>query len=313
MRNILIILIFLFFSLTFTAAAAENDFLIGDQMPDAPDLAARGEYEVGVRTLEVVNQDQIDILNYSEANEAPTYDRPLKLEIWYPALIPESRKEMTEYIDYYFNNEVITYQGRALRGAKIDKSGSKYPLIIISHGYPGTRYMMSYLAENLASKGYIVAAISHTESTVRDQAAFASTLLNRPLDIEFSLDKISEFAKTEGHFLNQAVEPANTALIGYSMGGYGALNAAGAGFSKEALNYDWGVPGGHLKIRQQGNKNYQKALDFRIKAVFAMAPWGANTGFFTKKTMEGLKVPTFFAAGEEDDVSGYENGTKKLD
>lgn len=312
MKNILIIAIITVFAFSSAAAAREDEFLIGDPMPDAPELAARGDYQVGVRTLEAVNEDQIDILNYSEDNKKPVYDRLLTLELWYPAEIPENRKELTEYNDYYFKEEAITYKGRALRGAKIDKSGGEYPLIIISHGYPGTRYMMSYLAENLASKGYIAAAISHTESTVRDQAAFASTLLNRPLDIEFSLDKIADFAEAEDHFLAGAVNTDNTALIGYSMGGYGALNAAGAGFTEQAVNLSWGVPGGHLKIRQQGNQKYQNSLDQRIKAVFVMAPWGANNGFFSQETVKNLEVPSFFAAGAQDDVAGYENGTRQL-
>ena len=312
MKNILIILIILIFSISLTAAA-KTDFLIGDPLPDAPDLAYRGEYKVGVKTLEIVNEEQIDILNFSEADQKPTYDRPLKLEIWYPALIPAGKREMTEYIDYYFKNEAIIYKGRALRGAEIDRSGEKYPLVIISHGYPGTRYMMSYLAENLASKGYLVASISHTESTVRDQAAFASTLLNRPLDIEFTLEKISDYAEAgSGHFLAGAVDTDNTGLIGYSMGGYGAVNAAGAGYTEAAVNFNWGVPGGHLEIRQHRNQSYQSSLDERIKAIFVMAPWGANTGFWNKQTVKGIEIPSFFAAGNEDDVSGYENGTKKL-
>ena len=313
MKNILIILIILIFSLSLTAAAVGSDYIIGDPMPDAPELAARGEYKVGVRTLEIVNQDQIDILSYSQENENPVYDRPLTLEIWYPAIIPEGRKEMTEYKDYYFSNEAINYRGRALRGAEVDNSGGQYPLIIISHGYPGTRYMMSYLAENLASKGYVVASISHTESTVRDQAGFASTLLNRSLDIEFTLEKISQFAEAgSGHFLAEVVNADNTGLIGYSMGGYGVVNSAGAGYTESAVNLSWGVPGGHLEIRQAGNQTYQESLDDRIKAVFAMAPWGANNGFWNQETMKGLEIPAFFAAGNQDDVSGYEDGTKKL-
>ncbi|TDO94859.1 platelet-activating factor acetylhydrolase isoform II [Halanaerobium saccharolyticum] len=313
MKSTLIISIILICALSLTAAAEEADFLIGDLMPDAPELAARGDYKVGVRTLEIVNQDQIDILSFSEKNENPTYDRALTLEIWYPAEIPAARKEMTRYKDHYFKNEALIYKGRALREAELDRSEGEYPLIIISHGYPGTRYMMSYLAENLASRGYVVAAISHTESTVRDQAGFASTLLNRPLDIEFTLDKISQFAEADSnHFLAEAVNADKTGLIGYSMGGYGVINAAGAGYTESAVNLNWGVPGGHLKIRQAGNEAYKNSLDDRIKAVFAMAPWGANNGFWNQETMKGLEVPTFFAAGDQDDVSGYQNGTKRL-
>ena len=61
-----------------------NSFLIGDPLPDAPKLAARGEHRVGVKTIQVVNPDQIDILNSSKEN-TELYDRPLTLEVWYPA------------------------------------------------------------------------------------------------------------------------------------------------------------------------------------------------------------------------------------
>ncbi len=41
--------------------------------------------------------------------------------------------------------------------------GKRFPLVFVSHGYPGSRYFMTYLT-NLESKGYVVAAIDHTDS-----------------------------------------------------------------------------------------------------------------------------------------------------
>jgi len=303
MKKTLMILLILFPILFF----ASESFLIGDPLPDAPDLAYRGDYSVGVRTLEVVNEDQIDILSYSEDNPTPKYDRPLTLEVWYPAEIPETRNELGYYVDEQFRNESIVYKGRALRDAV--PLQEDFPLIIVSHGYPGTRYMMSYLTENLASKGYVVVSISHTESTVRDQNEFYSTLLNRPLDILFTLNKITALSKDQDSFLFNAVNTDITGLVGYSMGGYGIINVAGAGYSESGVNLSWGVPGGHLKIRQAGNPEYEKTIDPRIKAIFAMAPWGAKH-FWNGETMKGLEIPSFFVVGEQDDVAGYEEGVK---
>ncbi len=65
-------------------------------------------------------------------------------------------------------------------------------MIIVSHGYPGSRVLLSYLTENLASKGYVVVAIDHTESTHADKVVFSSTLLNRALDINFVLTYMTE-------------------------------------------------------------------------------------------------------------------------
>lgn len=67
----------------------------------------------------------------------------------------------------------------------------RFPLVIISHGFPGNRYLLSHLAENLASKGYCVASIDHLDSLYSEcahPASFPSTLLNRPLDQRFVLD-----------------------------------------------------------------------------------------------------------------------------
>src|SRR6056297_2199968 len=192
---------------------ANEGFLIGDPLPDAPELAYRGDYSVGVRTVEIVDKDRLDILNYSENNPNPVYDRPLTVEVWYPCVIEPGRIEKTYYVDEQYVDDAIVFTGRALRNAiPIQK---EFPLIIVSHGYPGTRFMMSYLNENLASKGYVVAAISHTESTVRDQNRFSSTLLNRPLDILFTLDEIERFSKQNDSFLFDLVDTDHVGLVGY--------------------------------------------------------------------------------------------------
>jgi len=298
---------FLFLALFPLIVLAGGELLIGDMLPDAPILAKRGDFKVGVRTVEVVNKDQLNILAYTNQNPNPRYDRPLTLEIWYPAIIPQNREEMTIYSDAWYTAEPIVFQGRALRNA--ETVAGNFPLIVVSHGYPGTRYIMSYLAENLASKGYVVVAIDHTESTVMDQNQFSSTLLNRPLDVYFVIDQMAAFSKDPGHFLYGKVDADHVGLIGYSMGGYGIINAAGAGFSEQGVTLPWGVPGGHLSIRQSGNPSFEKSIDHRIKAIFAMAPWGAAT-FWTAETMKSLSVPMFLIAGDYDDVAGYENGIR---
>ena len=52
--------------------------------PDAPELAAYGAHVIGVQTLDFVHAAQIDIVN-TTADSEPLYDRPLTVEVWYPA------------------------------------------------------------------------------------------------------------------------------------------------------------------------------------------------------------------------------------
>src|SRR5678816_4128425 len=65
---------------------------------DAPELAARGRFGVGVRTIEIVHPGQPDILRFDkETGKAPLSDRALTLEIWYPAVIPPGVDERVVY------------------------------------------------------------------------------------------------------------------------------------------------------------------------------------------------------------------------
>ena len=77
-----------------TSQVNNVSFIIGDALPDAPALAPRGQYKVGVQTLDLVHMNQLDILN-SKGGAETMYNRPLKAEVWYPAIIPVSYTHLT--------------------------------------------------------------------------------------------------------------------------------------------------------------------------------------------------------------------------
>ncbi len=300
---------------------SQNEFIFGDALPDAPELSARGKYKVGVQTLELINKNQIDVLN-AKSGIAPSYDRPLKVEIWYPAELKSNEIEIVTYNDFLGSPSdpkrpliPFSFKGRAAQNASPNISEGKFPLIIVSHGYTGSRVLMTYLTENLASKGYIVAAIDHFESTHADAKGFPSTLLNRAKDILFTLNEIGKLAEANTQsFLSNITDADNAAIMGYSMGGFGVLNAAGAGYSQQMIKTFGSLTGGSKAIesRVSGNIEYEKSMDSRIKAVIAFAPWGMERGVWDTESLKGLKIPTFFVAGNLDDVSGYEKGIKAI-
>jgi dienelactone hydrolase len=303
------------------AQLVSDDFVYGDPRPDAPALAYRGAYSVGVRTLQVSNTNQVDILNYdADTNPDPRYTRVLTIEVWYPAVISVSQQHIVTYTDVLGlsndpsrPNTPFQFRGRASRDADTDGSGAPYPLVIVSHGYPGSRYMMTYLTENLASKGYVVVAIDHTESTFDNVGGFSSTLLNRSLDQLFVLDQMAQMGQDPADFLYGLVDADQTAIIGYSMGGYGALNSAGAGYNPEGSIYSW-VPGGHLAVRAEGNVTYTTSLDPRLKAIVACAPWGQGPFYgtpletWTASALANITIPSLFIVGDRDDVAQYDVG-----
>lgn len=310
----------LFFSVITINAQESYNYLFGDPLPDAPELAYRGDYNVGVKTIKLINKNQLNILEIKEG-VAPIYDRPITIEVWYPAILPEGSKEIESYTQVLGRNGTknrplvpFTFNGRALRDAKITDSKEKYPLIILSHGYVGSRLLFTYLSENLASKGYVVVSIDHTDSTYKDAANFTSTLVNRSLDQLFVLNEIARLSESSNNFLFNRVDTNNTGLVGYSMGGYGGLNTCGAGYNDKALAFYKSATGGNIALdnRVMKSEDYENFTDDRIKAFVALAPWGMANEVWGAEGLAGLKTSTFFVSGSEDDISKYENGVKAI-
>ena len=236
---------------------------------------------MGVRTLDLVNPGQVDILHFDkDAGKAPLYDRPLKIEIWYPAVIAAGQEERVTYESAMPGTpasdapKTFRIPGKALRDAP-KVGGQRFPLVIVSHGYPGSRTFLTYLTENLASKGYVVAAIDHTDSVFGAQAAFTSTLLNRAADQWFTIDALSARSLGAGDFLNGLLDASRVAIVGYSMGGYGALASAGAGYSQQGGSAR-AIPGGYFDAWTAGNAKFEARRRDNLKAMVAIAPWGAQ-------------------------------------
>ena len=187
-----------------------------------PELAAKGNYKVGVKTLDLVNPAQFDPTTQSQK------DRALKVEVWYPA-DSKANKPLTSYTDITRSGKQFTLQADAQRDVDISNADN-YPVVVLSHGYTGYRTIMYYLGEHLASHGYIVVALDHTDSTNAHVdfknapfAGFFSTLINRSRDQQFVINYFNE----QSNFASEQVDQTSAGVIGYSMGGFGAVNTIG--------------------------------------------------------------------------------------
>ena len=289
------------------AAAAEAPSRYG---VDAPELARLGEYAVGVRTLHLVQHGQVDVLAFDAAKgSAPLTDRALTVELWYPA----KRQPMLKPEQYPASLPSeppaapahFSIPGIAVRDAP--SMGSGYPLVIVSHGYSNDPLAMTWLTENLASKGYVVAAIRHEDPPITDRTRFAGPLMRRPLDIAFVAQTLQSTLGAE-----HLVDPARTALIGYSMGGYGVLTAAGA-----ALDPNGGavklVPGGALLPFARGGALRDSISVKGLRAVVAIAPAGAGTLASWGDAGLGLiTAPLLLIAGDDDRTVDYTTGARAM-
>jgi predicted dienelactone hydrolase len=283
--------------------------------PMAPELAAYGPLAVGVRTITATDPNRANVLETREGGPVARDDRALTIEVWYPAaLAPGQSPDGVYHTVARDPARPAELHGRAVRDASpaaLPDGG--YPLVVVSHGFPGNRYLLSHLAENLASKGFVVAAPDHPDSTYADQRAFASTLYNRPLDQLFVLDEIDRLARrTSGSFLAGLVDASRTGLVGYSMGGYGVLSSLGAGFSDAAVAARSAPPNRLLFERAASNPAFAKRADARIKAAVAIAPYGGAAGTWDAEGLGAITTPVLFVAGSADDIVGYEKGVKAL-
>ncbi len=250
--------------------------------------SARGIYRVGVRTVK---------LNDASRN------RPLTLEVWYPAKL-EANQEKSVYKSTV-GNTPYSVQARAGRDAPMLESAQKFPLIVYSHGQPGSRMQAHYLLEHLASQGYVIAALDHTQSTYADvtQDSYVTGLVNRPLDILFAASEIpKQFSSADTN---------NVGLIGYSYGGYSSLNAAGIGldsanlaaYCKRSNNEGPCFLQSFFEPLEQVRGAKVVKADPHIKAVFVMAPYGIP--WFSPQAFADMRVPLFVGGGSADTVATY--------
>lgn len=107
------------------------------------------------------------------------------------------------------------------------------------------------------------------------------------------------------------IDTDNTGLIGYSMGGYGAVITAGGGVSEGIVNSGF-APFDTLAIHQQGSETHDALPDDRIKTAVAIGPFGENFGVWGKEGLAGIEIPMLFIAGSNDETSGYENGVRAM-
>jgi dienelactone hydrolase len=166
------------------------------------------------------------------------------------------------------------------------------------------------MAENLASKGYVVASIDHDDRLASNPAtyplAIVAAVTRRAADQRAAIAWLTTFAKAADP-LAARIDAGNIGLVGYSMGGYGVLPTVGAGHD----------PKGPL-LAQVPTRGMEPVLEGAaavpgVRAAVLIAPFGgrANVRAFSEGGMAGVRVPSLWIVGDQDDVVGPE-GVKFL-
>lgn len=260
---------------------------------DAPELARLGESAVGVTTLELADETR--------------GGRRLQVDLWYPATVADGATPETYRGSLTAEPPApptaFTRPGIAVRGAK--RATGPFPLVVVSHGYDNASVLFNWLTENLASKGYVVAAIRHEDPPITDRARFPETLVNRPLDVAFVTRSLQHLLGREG-----LVDPARTALVGYSMGGYGVLAAAGGVLDPASPLVQ--LAGGGLTAFARGGAQQEQLRVPGLRAVVALAPAGGALGAWGAEGLASITAPMLLIAGDRDFTVDYASGARSF-
>ena len=101
------------------------------------------------------------------------------------------------------------------------------PLIVHSHGFSSDRSGGAYLAEHLASLGYVVMAADFPLTNRRAPGGpQVKDVINQPGDVSFLIDQALAFNSDQAHPLAGMIDAQRIGLMGISLGGMTTLLSA---------------------------------------------------------------------------------------
>ena len=220
-----LVVLYLLGVVAYQAAATIPD----DPRADAPRYGGRGPHAVGTRDVRLGSAG------------------PLRLSLWYPAGGDAGQAATVGYA-YELkwlvrSRRPVRTVGRATRDAPFAEASAPRPLVVLSPGFalPTAGYV--WLAERLASHGFVVVAPEHPERMDVALDGFWRGVIDRPADVVATLDWVDREAASGG-LLAGVADPDRVAMVGHSLGGTTALAMAGArldlgGFARLCARPAW--------------------------------------------------------------------------
>jgi predicted dienelactone hydrolase len=158
-----------------------------------------------------------------------------------------------------------------------------HPLVVYSHGFLSSREGGAYLAEDLASRGYVVVAADFPFTRLGAPGGpRVEDVIHQPADVSFLIDRVLAMSSDERPYAG-TIDRERIGVVGLSLGGMTTTLVAF-----------------HPRLR-----------DPRIKAAVSIA---GPMDIFTSKLFETARVPFLMIAGSFDVVIDYpENATLVLE
>ena len=281
---------------------------------ELPELGRPGAFAIAtvVDTMALPDRPVITASSAVTGN-ANSSARDLVVRLWYPTAASDGDLAAYEHdLSRDPDNPLpITFKGTAIQSGK-PVSEQKFPLVVMSHGYGGWAEHFSFLGEHIASHGYVVASINHADpqpaGAVSFLLSFGNVLQNRALDQRQVIEALVTLAESAETGYATAIDREKIALIGYSMGGYGAFRTAGAAYDFEGEGL------GNLPADSKSAMRTGLSKPTAIDAMIALAPWGGapDNRSWTAAALAAIEVPVLIIAGNQDDVVDFDAGVRWL-
>lgn len=117
-----------------------------------------GPYAVGTRTVYLEDASRAE-----PRAKSPGAKRQLVVQLWYPA--EPSTAPFAHYRRLRESTLVSSYESEirthSHQDASVLAAGSPFPVLLFNHGWDGRRTGSTFLMEEMASHGYVVASIDH--------------------------------------------------------------------------------------------------------------------------------------------------------
>jgi len=191
------------------------------------------------------------------------------------------------------------------------------PIVIISHGFGALKENFTFMAEHLASHGYVVLVPDHVGSDLSYRQSYLQGQLNtllspiefvdRPQEISFLIDELERLASTDDRWQG-ILDLERIAVMGDSLGSTAVLSLSGATFNIDRLRQECRQPNRifnsslYLQCRAQYLPPTTYELrDERIRAAIAAHAFGH--GLFGPEEMGAIDIPLLMVAGSQDIVA----------
>ncbi len=141
---------------------------------------------------------------------------PLGVKSFNHTFVDSSRP--TQAHGSYAGDDKRTMKGTVWYPAVTDQA--PFPLVVYSHGFTSTKEGGAYLAEQLASLGYVVVSVNYplTNMGAPDQP-YVKDVVNQPGDVSFLIDTLIANSSESGHELEGLVDESRIGVTGISLGG----------------------------------------------------------------------------------------------